>query len=198
MILYHYSVDSYRGGDSLICDYKQQYRFAEPFYLALERSEDCFFGAYFAAMACARELCALGLRRHENYVKDAVEGVFEFVRQRKFAGRSASRVGCVFYCESVSEAVACLRADCIDNGDFAPDQVKLLEVSVEDARVFRYDQGYYNRATEIMENKRDLAGVMALAEAYFSQERSDAPIVEILSDGKNRVLRELPLCLNEQ
>ncbi len=164
MILYHYSVDSYQSGDSLICDYKQQYRFAEPFYLALERSEDCFFGAHFAAMACARELCALGLRKHENYIKDAVEGIFEFVRRRKFAGQSASRVGCVFYCASASEAIACLKADCIDNGDFTPEQVKLLEVSVEDGRVFYYDQSYYNRAMEIMENERDLAAVMALAD----------------------------------
>lgn len=197
MLLYHYSVDSYKGGDSLICDYKRQYRFAEPFYLALDRSEDCFFGVYFAAMACARELCALGLRKHENYIKDAVESVFEFVRRRSFAGRSASRVGCVFYCESVSEAIVCLKADCIDNGDFSPERVKLLEVEVEDGRIFRYDQSYYNRATEIMENERDLAAVMALAEAYFNQERSEAPIVEILSDGENRILRELPFRLAE-
>ena len=198
MILYHYSVDSYKGGDSLICDYKRQHRFAEPFYLALERSEDCFFGVYFAAMACARELCALGLRKHENYIKDAVEGVFEFVRRHRFVDRSVSRVGCVFYCESVSEAITCLKADCIDNCDFSPEQVKLLEVEVEDGRVFYYDQSYYNRATEIMENERNLAAVMALAEAYFNQERSASPIIEILSDGENRILRELPICLSKQ
>ena len=36
MILYHYSVDSYKGGSTLLNDYKQQARLAEPFLLALQ------------------------------------------------------------------------------------------------------------------------------------------------------------------
>ena len=187
------SVDSYKGGDKLICDYKRQYRFAEPFYLALETGEECFLSVYFSAMAHSRELCALGLRKHENYIKDAVEGIFEYVRRKKFADHSASRIGCVFYCASEDEARACLKADCIDNGDFSPEQVRLLKVDVDDARVFHCDQAYYNEATELMERTRDLKGVMALAEKYFSLQRSTQPIIEILSDGENHILVELPV-----
>ena len=69
----------------------------------------------------------------------------------------------------------------------------LLEVEVEDDRVFRYDQTFYNEALAAMERRRDLAGALALAERYFSRERSGAPIIEILSDGANRVLRELSI-----
>ena len=193
MILYHYSVDSYRGGGKLVNDFKNNYRFAEPYLLALDEGEACFRSVYLAALATARELCALGLRKHENCGKDAVEGIFEWVRRREFPDSSASRVGCVYYCESREEAVAYLRDDCIDNGDFAWEQVKLLEVEVEDERVFRYDQSFYNRAVERFEQSRDLAGAIALARAYFSLQRSEQPLIEILADGENRVLREIPL-----
>ena len=144
-------------------------------------------------MSYSRELCALGLRKHENYAKDAVEGIFEWVRRRDFSADSASRVGCVYYCESKDEAIAYLKADCLDNGDFSVDQVKLLEVEVDAARVFRYDQSFYNRAIDAMEQKRDLDAVIALAKAYFSKRRSEEPLIEILSDGKNRVIREIPV-----
>ena len=196
MILYHYSVDSYRGGENLINDFKKTFRFAEPFLLAIEKSEDCFWSVYFAAMACSRELCALGLRKHENYVKDAVEGIFEWVRRRTFPEQSVSRIGCVYYCESEEEALSCLWDDCIENGDFTYEQIKLLEVEVEDGRVFRYDQVFYNQAMEVLELTRDLASVVALAESYYSMRRSAEPVIEILSDGENRVLRELPLQQN--
>ena len=139
MLLYHYSVDSYQGGGELINDFKNNCRFAEPFLLALDKGGDCFWSVYFAAMSYSRELCALGLRKHENYAKDAVEGIFEWVRRRDFSADSASRVGCVYYCESKDEAIAYLKADCLDNGDFSVDQVKLLEVEVDAARVFRYE-----------------------------------------------------------
>ena len=186
MLLYHYSVDSYQGGGELINDFKNNCRFAEPFLLALDKGGDCFWSVYFAAMSYSRELCALGLRKHENYAKDAVEGIFEWVRRRDFSAD-------VYYCESKDEAIAYLKADCLDNGDFSVDQVKLLEVEVDAARVFRYDQSFYNRAIDAMEQKRDLDAVIALAKAYFSKRRSEEPLIEILSDGKNRVIREIPV-----
>ncbi|MBQ9459628.1 MAG: hypothetical protein IJU66_06805 [Oscillospiraceae bacterium] len=190
MKLYHYSVDSFQSGSELINDYKNQFRFAEPYLLALQRGEDCFWSVFFAGMSYSRELCTLGLRKRENYVKDAIEGIFEYVRRREFEGRSASRVGCVYYCESMEEAVAYLKTDCIDSGEFTLEQVKLLEVEVDDARVYRYDQSFFNRAEEIMETSRELSAVIELARMYFAQKRSDEPLIEILSDGGNHIVRE--------
>ena len=193
MILYHYSVDSYSSGSTLINDYKKQFRFAEPFLLAPEKGDDCFWSVYFSAMSYSRELCALGLRKYENYVKDAVEGIFEYVRRQRFHDNSASRLGCVYYCDSREEAIAYLKEDCIDNGNFTLDRVKLLEVEVENDSIYRYDQSFYNEACDIMENERDLDTVKRLAEYYFSAKTSAAPLIEILSDGKNQILRELPI-----
>ena len=192
MILYHYSVDSYQSGGTLINDFKNQFRFAEPFLLALEKGEDCFWSVFFSAMAYSRELCALGLRKHENYIKDAVEGIFECVRRREFEDCSVSRIGCVYYCESRKEAGSYLKSDCLDNGDFTAEQVKLLEVDVEDTRIYRYDQAFFNEAETVMETDRDLERVLSLARAYYGLKRSDAPLVEILSDGGNRAGGVLP------
>ncbi|MBR1781549.1 MAG: hypothetical protein IJ751_09135, partial [Oscillospiraceae bacterium] len=178
MILYHYSVDSYSGAPKLANDYKNQYRFAAPFLLALEKNEDCFWSTYFACMYYSRELCALGLRKHENYVKDAVEGIFEFIRIHEFSHRSVSRIGCVYYCQSEAEAVSYLKDDCIDNGDFTVEQVKLLEVEVEDDSVFCYDQSYFNEAITAMEQRQDLQEAFTLARQYFSLERSAEPLIE--------------------
>lgn len=197
MILYHYSVDSYQSGPHLINDFRKQFRFAEPYLLALEKSQDCFWSVFFASMALSRELCALKLRKYENYVKDAVEGIFEFVRRQEFPGRSVSRIGCVYYCSSQEEALAYLQDDCLASGDFAPEQVKLLEVQVADESVFQYDQAFFNRATDIMETSRDLDAVFSLARAYFSLERSQEPLPEILSDGQNEILREIQIKENK-
>ena len=193
MILYHYSVDSYQSGDSLYNDYKKLHRFAEPFLYALQKSEECFWSTYFSAMAYSRELCALGLRKRENYMKDAIEGIFEYVRQNEFADVSASRIGCVYYCKTKEEAIAYLNDDCIKSGEFTLAQVKLLEVDVEDDRIYQYDQCYFNQAEVIMEMKKDLRKVEELARNYFAQKRTEIPLIEILADGNNKILREISL-----
>ena len=193
MILYHYSVDSYQSGDSLYNDFKKLHRFVEPFLFALQKSEECFWSTYFSIMAYSRELCALGLRKRENYLKDAIEGVFEYIRQTEFADDSVSRIGCVYYCETKEEAITYLNDDCINSGEFTVAQVKLLEVEVEDDSVYRYDQSFYNQAEYIMEMERDLRKVEELARKYFSKERTEESLIEILSDGKNKILREISL-----
>lgn len=193
MILYHYSVDSYKSGDSLENDFKKLYRFAEPFFLALEKGEECFWSTYFSVMSYSRELCALGLRKHENYIKDATEGIFEYIRKTEFSDNSVSRVGCVYYCETVEEAIDYLKEDCINSGDFTEEQVKLLEVEVADTSVYRYDQSLFNQAEVIMEAERDLEKVMELARKYFSIERTENALIEVLSAGENSILREISL-----
>lgn len=193
MVLYHYSVDSYQSGPALINDYKKQFRFAEPFLSALEKGESCFWCVFFSAMFYSRELCALGLRKHENYIKDAVEGIFEHIRRTEFPGRSVSRISCVYYCESKEEALRYLKDDCIDNGDFTTERVKLLKVEVDGKTVFRYDQTFFNEACDVMENERDLQKAASLAKRYFASEQSGEPLPEILADGENRILSEIPI-----
>lgn len=189
MRLYHYSVDSYRGDASLRNDYKQNFRYAEPFLFALRQSREVFLATYFAAMYTGRELVELKLRKFENFRKDAVEAIFEFVREREFPDEP-SRLRCVYYCETQAEALAYAASDCFADGLFAKEQVKLLAVEVEPSRVRAYDQSLYNAAQDAIEGQ-DFDAVFALARQYYAGARSDHPLPELLSDGENRVLEEL-------
>lgn len=189
MLLYHYSVDSYKGGDKLINDYKNGYGFAEPFLLALHDSREVFRASYYATMYTARELMALKLRKFENFRKDAVEAIFEYVRETQFPEKT-SRLGCVYYCKSPEEAIELAKEDCLDEGLFTKDQVVLLEVMVDENRVFEYDQQFYNAAMERIE-ENDFDEVFLLAKKYYAMERTKEPVIEIVCDSDNKILREI-------
>lgn len=134
MKLYHYSVDSYKGAGRLTNDYKNNYRFAEPYILALQQSGETFLAVFYATMYMSREIQSLGLRKYENYQKDTVEGIFEYVRETEFPN-DPSRLRCVFYCESKKEALDYAQDDCLSNGLLTKEQVVLLEVEVEESRI---------------------------------------------------------------
>ena len=186
MKLYHYSVDSYQGAKHLTNDYKNSYPFAEPYILALRESREVFDAVFFATMYMSREVKALGLRKYENYQKDAVEGIFEYVRETEFS-KDTSRLRCVYYCENEQEAFAYAQEDCFADGLFTKDQVILLEVEVEDNSIRRYDQSYYNLALEAMkEHKTD--SVFTYARLYFSGQLSDNPLIEVVADGSSTSL----------
>ena len=179
--LYHYSVDSYQGAKHLTNDYKNNYQFAEPYILALRESREVFKAVFFATMYMSREVKALGLRKYENYQKDAVEGIFEYVRETEF---------CIYYCESKQEALDYAQDDCLSNGLFTKEQVVLLEVEVEESRIRRYDQSFYNLASEAIE-RNDIDSAFAYARQYFSCQRSNNPLIEVVADGDNKVLRSI-------
>ncbi len=189
MKLYHYSVDSYKGARHLTNDYKNNYQFAEPYILALRQSRKTFDAVFLATMYMSREVKALGLRKYENYQKDAIEGIFEYVRETEFPN-DTSRLRCVYYCENKRDALDYVQEDCLSNGLFEKEQVVLLEVEVEENRIRRYDQSFFNLASEAIE-QNDIDSVFSYARQYFSCRRSENPLIEIVADGDNIVLRKI-------
>lgn len=186
MILFHYSVDSYTDAPSLTNDFAGHYKYAEPFLLALERGRQVFDAVFYSAMYASRDLVDLGLRKNENYRKDAVEGIFEYVRRTEFGGVPVSRLHCVYYCASMEEARKYAWDDALKGGGFTKEQVKLLTVETEENRAYAYDQEFYNTAMKAVE-KNDIDAVFPLARKYFALERTESPLIEILADGENRV-----------
>ena len=187
MILFHYSVDSYTDSPSLTNDFAGHYKYAEPFLLALERGRQVFDAVFYSAMYASRDLVDLGLRKNENYRKDAVEGIFEYVRRTEFGGVPVSRLHCVYYCASLEEVRKYAWDDALKGGGFTKEQVKLLTVETPEERTYAYDQEFYNAAMKAVE-KNDIDAVFALARKYFALERTENPLIEILADGENRVL----------
>jgi hypothetical protein len=66
-------------------------------------------------------------------------------------------------------------------------------VEVADDSIYRYDQCFFNQAKEIMGMERNLKKVIELARNYYSMKRSEVPLIEVLSNGENRILREIPI-----
>ena len=124
--------------------------------------------------------------------KGAVEAVFEYIRVTEFAGRSVSRVGCVYYCRTEKEAAGLARANVLSEGIHGAEECSILEVEVEDGTVYVYDQSWYDRAWDLLDESFDAGSVnrvFSYARRYFEGVMSESPDVELLSAGKNRVLR---------
>lgn len=187
MIAYHYSVD-YTDAPSLLPDFKKKSRRVIPMLRALEKGRDWFeiFLLHEQYLAVQAEEDG-GFR---NYVKDAVEAVFEYIRKTEFAENSISRINCVYLCRNFDSTVHALYDDWINCGDCTKEDVKLLEVQVDDNCCQEYDQVFYDQAYELMQT-HSIDEAMECARRYFSHQLSQTPMLELLSDGENQILRRL-------
>lgn len=188
MIAYHYSV-SYQEG-ALENDHRKNLLLAEPYIRALENGS-----AVFSAMLLWGMYRDRWERREHNrkfeYAKDALEGVFEYIRKTEFPGNSICRLNCVYGCTSLEEAH---KLAALDWGDSLEDPaaLKFLELELNPERTAVYDQSFYNTAYDRMvdyHGDADLQVVMELARQYFSGEKGENYLPEILSDGETRVLQ---------
>lgn len=188
MKYYHYSV-TYKGGASLVNDYNHRYQDAEPFLLALQNGKDTFLSTYYSALYLERQIKELQLRHYENCPKDTTEAIFEFVRRTSYPNE-ISRIKCVYYCETLDAAIQCAREDWIDCGDKTKEEVKILSVEVDEKRVGKYDQTFFNDAYEAVQ-RNDFETAFAKAQMYFSGALAAQPVIEVLSDGENHIMEEI-------
>ncbi len=157
--------------------------------MALKKNKEVFYATYYSALYLERQIRDMGLRSYKTCPKDATEAIFEYTRQILFPD-AVSRISCVFYCETLEEAVQCAMEDWINCGDKTKEEVKILMVDVDDSRIARYDQVLYNEAYEAVEHC-NFEKAMKLAENYFAGKQSENPIFELVSDGTNKVVKEI-------
>lgn len=191
MKLYHYSVETFQNGDDeLIGDYKQQYKVYEPYILCLQKNRDLFNVMLY--MARYHQVCAedKGYRMFSYWVKDATEAVFEYVRKMEFEGVSASRITGVYYCESVEQAKKYLTEDCINSAGFKKEDISLFEVELDNDVIFAYDQSFFNEAYEYIE-QFNVDDAFQCARCYYRGDRKEKPLIEIISEGKNKIVRKI-------
>lgn len=190
MIAYHYSVTYQEGTQSLQKDYRKNHLLAEPYIRAMENSHDIFSSMLLWGMYRDRWERRENKRKFE-YAKDALEGVWEYVRKNEFSDHSVSRLNCVYGCVSLEEA---RKLAALDWGEDWEDSstLKILELELNPDRTMVYDQTFYNEAYDRMvdyHGEADLQVIMDLARRYFSGEKSENYLPEVLSDGENRILR---------
>ena len=189
--LYHYSVETFQvADDELVGDYKNQYLVYEPYIICLQNHKNLFEVMLY--MARYNQVCAenKGNRMFSYWVKDAAEAVFEYIRTTEFPEDSASRIKGIYYCESIEQAVKYLTEDCINTAGSKKDDVSLFEVELEKDMFYAYDQSFFNEAYEYIE-KFDVESAVQCARYYFSGNRKEKPLIEIISEERNKIVKRI-------
>ncbi len=194
MILYHYSY-TYKGDCSLQNDYHKRFALAEPMLIALRKGIDAFDNLILSLLYICRadESWNEGKKSYlHNFEKDAVEAIFEYIRETEYPNDSISRLNCVYYFRDLDSAVKAVYEDWINCGDATKDEIKIkmLKVEVADGSAKDYDQHWYNCAYDAMK-KQNVSEVMELARKYFSETMSETPMLETLCSSNNHILGEI-------
>lgn len=193
MIVYHLS-ETLPPGAALEADHQRLSALAMPFVQALQKSEDCYYAMVLNGSYLRAVLRKSGLREWSNYAKWAVEGAFEYIRRTELPD-ACSRLGCSYFYASLAE---CRTLFWEDWGEASAEEraaIRLYEVELADEAPERRDMRLYDQAYDAMEERQDVAAVLACARRYFAGEASAAPVWELLSARPARAVRDLSACL---
>lgn len=102
---------------------------------------DVYYSIYFSAMNINFQIRELNLRSYDVYPKNATEAIFEYIRNIDFKDE-VSRLNCVYYCKTKEETVLYAMDDWINCGDATKEEVKLLELEMNNNRIKYYNQGF--------------------------------------------------------
>ena len=196
MKVYHMS-DTLCLGAELSLNYKKYWELSEPFVQALERSEDCFYGAYFAAKFMSESLDRFGMADMQtDYIKWGAEAVFESVRRREFPQRCC-RLKCNYFFDELS---ACRELFKIDWGKASEEErakIRLFEIELSAETADRLDMRLFDEAYDDLWETDDIAHTAVLARRYFLGGSTAHPIWELVSDRKAVAVRDLSEYLKE-
>ena len=190
MKVYHMS-DTLRLGGELSVNYKKYWELTEPFVQALERSEDCFYGVYFAAKFMRESLDRFGMADMQtDYVKWAAEAVFEYVRRQEFPGRCC-RLKCNYFFDDIA---SCRELFEIDWGKASEEErlkIRLFEIELSAETADRLDMRLFDEAYDDLWETDDITRIVDLARRYFAGESTGHPVWEIASDRKAVAVRDV-------
>lgn len=180
MKVYHMS-QTLKPGDTMRPDHMRCAGLAMPFVQALERSEDCFYamvfqGKYLYSIFDHSRLSVEWL----DYAKWATEGIFEFVRRKRFPD-SVSRLKCNYFYDDLEAVKVLFRYDWGGEPEEA-ERVHIYELELEEDTPQYFDMRIFDEAYEAMEKRQDLSEALRCAERYFAGERTTDPVLELLSD----------------
>lgn len=196
MIVYHLS-ETLPLHAALQTDHQQLAALAMPFVQALQKSEDCYYAMVLNGRYLRAVLRKSGLREWSDYVKWSVEGAFEYVRRTAFAG-ACSRLACCYFYDSLANCQTLFWEDWGEATAAERAAIHLYEIELADEAPERRDMRLYDEAYTAMEDRQDVAAVLACARRYFAGEASAAPVWELLSDKPARAVRDLTASLAQE
>lgn len=189
--------DTLKLGETLSLDYKQQQALSEPFTQALHRSEDCFYAMYCNGRYLRAVLDKFGMRdMWSDYVKWAVEGAFEYIRQREYP-QCVSRMRCHYFYDDLSHVRKLYEED----WGSAPAEerlaIRLYELEVDDPAPQRCDMLLFDEAYDAMWDHDDLQTVLNCARRYFAGKGTSHPVWELMSAASAIAVQDLTMLIHE-
>ena len=190
MEVYHMS-DTLSLGEKLSPDYKESLLLAAPFADALARGRDCFYSVLYSAKYLWASLSKFGMTDMQtDFVKWAVEGVFEFVRRTEFPA-SCGRFGGNYYFESKEDCAVLYEIDWGRASEAERAAIRLFAVELAEDAPERHDMRLFDEAYDSFEEQEDLDAAIKFARRYFSGGQTDEPMWEILSGAEAAAVRDL-------
>lgn len=197
MRVYHMS-DTLCLGEELSVNYKKYWELTEPFIQALERSEECFYGAYFAAKFMRESLDRFGMADMQtDYVKWAAEAVFEYVRQREYP-QCCCRLKCNYFFDNISSCRELFETDWGEASAEERAKIRLFEIELSDETAGRHDMRLFDEAYDDLWETDDITHTIDFARRYFSGSKTGHPVMEIISNRKAIAVRDLSECLRRE
>ena len=184
MVLYHMS-ETLKLGDELKSDYKEYADLAEPFVKALQYSFDTFYGMLLTAdyVGCVFAKYDLkGMPTHE--IKWATEGVFEYIRRKEFP-TACSRLQSNYYFDNIDNCKELFIEDWENATQEEKDRIRLFEIE-RTGNISKCDMRLFDEAFDLMYDLKcpeDLEKIKNLARKYFSGEKGEDYVMEIIGDG---------------
>lgn len=189
MRVYHMSY-TLEPGAPLTPDYKRMLEHTTPYIQALERSEDCFYGMvlqgkFMYSVFRRSHICMEWI----DFAKWATEAAFEWVRRSEFPG-AVSRLQCNYFYDNLEDVRALFAYEWAGDPE-ETEKCRIYELELADDTPQYYDMRIYDMAYEAMEKAQDLKAVFRCARRYFAGERTDQPVLELMSAKPVKVVREL-------
>lgn len=181
MKVYHMS-QTLKNGDELQADYKGNTKKCEDFLSALEQGEETLY-----SMIVSQNMEEEHWR---DYVKWCVEGIFEFVRRRKFSN-IPSRLKCSYFFDELENFKTLYEAGWAQESEEERAKLRLYEVELDDECAAKLDMLAFDEAYDVMYATKNIQAVMNCAERYFSGLGTPKPIWEIMSDKRARAVKDI-------
>lgn len=197
MKLYHIS-DTLKLGETMSQDYKHNSELALPFMQALERSEDCFYAMLLSAKYVKSVLGKFGLRDMQtNYVKWAVEGVFEYIRRTEYPNCYSRLLSNYFY-DNLSDIVRLYEVDWNMREKEERFRFHVYEIDLADEAPQKRDMLLFDEAFDAMWEHENLQEVLSCARRYFAGEHTAEPVWELMSDKPAKAVTDISSCIRNE
>lgn len=180
MALYHLS-DSLQLGQKLDPDYLREERLCEPFFRAIERSEDCFFAMLLNGRYLNRVLERYQMFAWTRYAKYATEALFEYVRMEEFPNHP-SRVLSNYFLDDLKFCEYVYRNTWGNATEEIRSLVHMFEIDTDHDHLVKRDMRLYDIGYDAILKDDDIQTARDAARRYFSGDQTEDPVWEYLSD----------------